>query len=92
MKTISVREAIDLILGCVSPMSCKDIPIQDGLGFVLGEDVVCRDDVPYQDNSAMDGYAIRSQDIENASQENPVSLRALPGMIAAGEVFQEAVS
>jgi len=44
------------------------------LGRVLAEDVVCQKDVPPFDRSAVDGYAVRAEDVYGASQTNPVVL------------------
>ena len=43
-------------------------------------------DVPPFASSAMDGYAVRSEEVGAATRENPVSLR-LAGQVAAGEIF-----
>ena len=52
---------------------------------VLAQDIVSQLNVPAFDNTSMDGYAIRSQDVANASEHMgislPVSLR-----VAAGQV------
>ena len=47
-------------------------------GRVLREDVHARFDVPQGDNTAMDGYAVRADDIANA----PVSLRVIEDLPA----------
>ena len=53
----------------------------DGLGRMLAEDVVSLIDVPPQDNSSMDGYALRAVDARQAGVLLPLSQR-----IAAGHV------
>jgi molybdopterin molybdotransferase len=53
----------------------------DALGRVLAEDVTAAVDVPPADNSAMDGYALRAADAEQAGSVLPLSQR-----IAAGQV------
>lgn len=53
---------------------------------MLAEAVTAPLDLPPFDNSAMDGYAVRSADVATASPEHPVALRVL-GQIGAGEVF-----
>jgi molybdopterin molybdotransferase len=53
----------------------------DALGRVLAADVVSTIDVPPQDNSSMDGYALRAADVAQAGAVLPVSQR-----IAAGHV------
>ncbi len=53
------------------------------LGRVLAEDVRADADNPPFDNAAMDGYAVRGEDVEGASEESPVRLR-LVGEFPAG--------
>ncbi|RZS41100.1 molybdopterin molybdotransferase [Herbihabitans rhizosphaerae] len=49
-------------------------PLADCLGLVLAEDVAATVSLPPFDNSAMDGYAVRSVDVAGASVESPVRL------------------
>lgn len=53
---------------------------------VLNERVTAALDLPAFDNSAMDGYALRSSDVADARSSSPVRLR-LCGRVAAGEEF-----
>ena len=63
-------------------------PILEANGKVLAENIVATIDVPPADNSAMDGYAVRSQDIPNTvSTENTCSL-AISQRIHAGHAPQ----
>jgi molybdopterin molybdotransferase len=55
----------------------------DGLGRVLAADVLSTLDVPPQDNTSMDGYALRAADVPAAGKVLPVSQR-----IPAGHVGQ----
>jgi molybdopterin molybdotransferase len=51
----------------------------DADGRVLAQDVVSALQVPPQDNSAMDGYALRCADLSQAGQSLPVSQRIPAG-------------
>ena len=44
---------------------------------MLAEDVVSPIDIPAWDNSAMDGYAVRGDDLRGATAERPVRLRVV---------------
>jgi molybdopterin molybdotransferase len=55
----------------------------EALGRVLAHDIVSAIDVPPQDNSSMDGYALRAADVPAAGTRLPLSQR-----IAAGQVGQ----
>lgn len=51
------------------------MPLDDTLDAVLAEDVVSPVDIPAHTNSAMDGYAVRGEDVRGASPDAPVRLR-----------------
>ncbi|MCC2615062.1 molybdopterin molybdotransferase MoeA [Aestuariibacter halophilus] len=50
----------------------QDCPLEEALGRVLAKDIVSPVNVPPSDNSAMDGYAIRYQDLATTSHFNLV--------------------
>lgn len=62
---ISPEEALARVLGRIDPLPGHDVPVCHALDGVLAETV--RSDVPLPvfDNSAMDGYAVRSVDVGN---------------------------
>jgi molybdopterin molybdotransferase len=82
---ISADEALHIVLDSVSALGVERIPILRGLGRVLAEEVRSPRDIPGFDNSAMDGYAVRSSDVRNASESNPVKL-AVVETVAAGKM------
>ena len=65
----------------------ETIPIWDAFGRILAEDINAVQDLPAWNNSAMDGYAFRREDILDASEKNPVTLR-LSGIIQAGDTSE----
>lgn len=72
---ISVREAAGRIVAGVPVLGTEEVPLLAAVGRVLAEDVVSPLDLPAHTNSAMDGYAVRAQDVQGASAESPVRLR-----------------
>ncbi len=79
---ISVEQAIEKILSQAVPLDeTETVDILDALNRVLAEDLHSSIDVPGYDNSAMDGYAVRSADCQAEANELPISQR-----IAAGQV------
>jgi molybdopterin molybdotransferase len=56
-------EAADIVLGAVSTLPVERVPLGQARSRVLAAIVRSPIDVPHWDNSAMDGYAVRSQDI-----------------------------
>ena len=82
---ISVEEARERVLGYFDVLQPETRPILEADGQVLAEDVEGRFDIPPLDNSAMDGYAVRTEDIRGASEASAVSLR-VTGSVAAGQL------
>ncbi|RMH03424.1 MAG: molybdopterin molybdenumtransferase MoeA [Aquificota bacterium] len=80
---IPYEEALELVLKSVEPLGIQRLFIWDAVGYVLAEDVSSDTDKPLFDNSAMDGYALRSEDL----REVPARLR-LVGEVPAGGVFE----
>lgn len=62
----------------------EQIKFQEAMGRITAEDVISGCDVPGFDRSMMDGYAVRSEDISGASEDNPIKLELI-GMIEMGK-------
>lgn len=84
---IPVREARDIILRQIPLLGTEKVDVLSALGRVLAEDIVAPYDVPPHDNSAMDGYAVRAEDVRQASPEQPVVLDVIEDL-PAGYVSQ----
>jgi molybdopterin molybdotransferase len=87
---ISVEDALGEILSHVHRLEPEAAPILEAAGRVLAEEIVSEIDIPPFGNSAMDGYAVLSADVQSASRETPVALTVL-GSVAAGYVAQVSV-
>ena len=79
---ITVGEALEKILSVIHPLGFEKISLLDALGRVLAEDISAKRDIPPLDNSAMDGYALRFEDIRKASQNHPVRLEVIEDLPA----------
>lgn len=83
-ESLSVAEARERIRGHLAAIpTLEQLPLRSALGRVLAEDIISPFNVPNHDNSAMDGYAFRSQD---AAHEGPTILQ-LVGTAMAGTPF-----
>ena len=79
---LSLDEALARLLAAVHPLpadQAETLSTFDALGRVLAADVRSRLDVPPLDNTAMDGYALRSADVPTAGTLLPVSQRIPAG-------------
>lgn len=81
---IDYDEAINLVLNEANILEQIRLKISESLSYVTSRNVFAKSDLPPFDNSAMDGYALKSEDVKNATKENPVILK-LVGKIAAGD-------
>ena len=90
--SLPVRDAQALIRKQVPlPRARQTVSLRESLGRVLAEDVISPINVPAHDNSAMDGWAVRSQDL-HAQDDTPLleigsALAGVPfqGRVEAGQ-------
>lgn len=59
---ISVEEALNLVYSFVSPTQTEIVPIENAVHRILSEPIIAQHSLPSFDNSAMDGYAVRTED------------------------------
>ncbi len=86
---ISVEEAFERILAVIKPLNIARVPLSQSLGLVLAQDITAQEDIPPFANSAMDGFALLSQD-SKPRNDTPPRLRII-GSVAAGYVADQAV-
>ena len=79
---LTLDDALNRLLGAVAPLADVDtVSTFDALGRVLRQDVRSALDVPPQDNTSMDGYALRCADVPAAGAVLPVSQRIPAGVV-----------
>ena len=71
---ISFQEAKSIINNNVFELQSERVYLTLAGNRVLAQDIVATFPSPIFDNSAMDGFAVRSRDTKGASPENPVTL------------------
>ena len=86
-----VEEARRIVLEHATPRGTEHVRLSDSVGRVLGQELIAETALPPFDNSAMDGYAVRSSDSAGASRDQPVRLR-LVGEVAAGQALGHEVN
>ncbi|MEJ8643996.1 gephyrin-like molybdotransferase Glp [Streptomyces sp. MS1.HAVA.3] len=79
----SVDEHLADVLATVRPLEPIELQLLDAQGCVLVEDVTVPVALPPFDNSSMDGYAVRTADVQGVSEEFPAVLTVI-GDVAAG--------
>jgi molybdopterin molybdotransferase len=87
----SVKEAESIILTQIQPQQqTEKVSLEAAFGRILAEDISSDLDFPYWDNSAMDGYAVRYEDVKDTNPENPVTLKII-AEIPAGKVPEKII-
>lgn len=76
---VSYDEALRTILENVAPVGSEQLPLSEAVGLVLAEAVTTPWDLPLWDNSAMDGYAVRTED-----SAHPACKLRVTGYLPAG--------
>jgi molybdopterin molybdotransferase len=91
---LPAHQAEQIILDLVQPLDShhdsEQILLAAANGRILATEVSGQLDVPHWDNSAMDGYAVRYEDVANCSAEHPITLEIIEE-IPAGSVPQKSV-
>jgi len=87
LKDISANQGLELILKNTEQLGTEKVFINEALNRVIAQNIKSPLYIPPFNNSAMDGYAIKSIDTENASENSPVKLK-LVEEIPAGKVFE----
>lgn len=76
---LTVEEARRRILERVQRLPPVELPLREALGCVLARDAVTERDIPPFPSSAMDGFAVRADDIGESPTKLPIVGRALIG-------------
>jgi molybdopterin molybdotransferase len=88
---ITIAEAQDSILSVIEPLPPEEVPLLEGLGRILAEDIVTPFDIPMTDNSAMDGYAFDCASLQGDRLRVHGFLAAggdIPGPVPPGEAIR----
>jgi molybdopterin molybdotransferase len=87
----SLREAQQIVLDAALTLGCEKVGLLDALDRVLGEDIIAPRDNPPWNNSAMDGFAVRWDDIKKEHEiTKPAELKIIED-VAAGDVATKSV-
>lgn len=81
---LTVGEAQEKVLSVVDVLPAEESPVADALGRVPAGDLFAPHALPRFDNSAMDGFAVRAEDVGSASSDAPVQLKVV-GEVRAGD-------
>ena len=79
---LSVDEALEVLLAGARPVAeVQEVPTLEATGRVLARSQASTMDVPPMDNSAMDGYAVRTADVKAPDTKLKVAQRIMAGAV-----------
>jgi molybdopterin molybdotransferase len=81
---LTVPEASERILADIARLPIERGPLLDALGRVLATEMVSPITLPPWTNSAMDGYAVRADDLAAVAPGRPVGLPVVETVVAGG--------
>ncbi len=87
----SLEDAQKIVFEAAQPLGIEKVGLIEALGRVLAEDIIAPRDNPPWDNSAMDGFAVRWEDIKQEHAiSKPVELKIIEE-VPAGKVATKSV-
>jgi molybdopterin molybdotransferase len=88
---VGYQEAYALVCSNVQPVGIEEVPLASCVGRVVAEDLVALVSYPSSDVSLKDGFAVKSEDVADASRRQPICLR-VAGSVFAGSSFEGEVT
>ncbi len=92
MSLLPVEEALKAILSRVPPITAEAVPLAEAAGRVLAEPVVATHDQPPFHASAMDGYAMRAEDVTTEAKLRVIGMSqagaGFSGVLGSGEAVR----
>lgn len=83
MEAILLSEALKILNDRVNQINeTEEVTLWDAFGRVLAVDIIAMRNQPPFSRSPLDGYAVRSEDIEFADKNNPICLTVVDEVIA----------
>ena len=72
---LSVEDARERVLSQIHALAPLQLPLTEAFGCVVAEDALADRDLPEFASSAMDGFAVRSTDVAEATPDRPIDLK-----------------
>ncbi|HEX5943178.1 MAG TPA: gephyrin-like molybdotransferase Glp, partial [Anaerolineales bacterium] len=85
MSLLSVDQARARILSRFQPVTIETLSLAGCSKRVLAQDISAPNDLPPFDNSSMDGFAVRSADVADATTDSPRSLSVVADIPAGSQ-------
>jgi len=87
---LSVEQARERVLEGIRPLAAEASDLLSALGRFVAQPLYSKVDLPPEDNSAMDGFAVKAEDLAKATMDAPVTLKVI-ATAPAGSASKNAV-
>ena len=74
---LELEKAIEISLDLIKQLGSQTVDLINAAGRYNSSSLISKVDLPGFDNSAMDGYAIISSDLKQATESNPITFNML---------------
>ena len=92
MERLTLEQAVAILLGRTEKIEdTEEILLWDAAGRILAQDVTAQRNQPPFPRSPLDGYAVRSEDIQTAAKDTPAVLRVIDE-VTAGHMSEKTVA
>ena len=88
---ISIQEALSIIQHNQPPARTEEVALSEAVGRILAADILAPEPSPRYTNSAMDGFALRWEDLDETGK-TPAAILTIIGESRAGEPFIQPVA
>ncbi|MBL7081878.1 MAG: molybdopterin molybdotransferase MoeA [Candidatus Omnitrophica bacterium] len=85
---IKCEKALSIVINSIKGLGSEGVDVSSSLHRILAQDIYAQCDVPPFNNSAMDGYALKSTDVKGASYRFPAILKVIDD-VRAGYVSKK---
>lgn len=86
---IGLDEALKLTLDTIAPLETETVPLDRCFNRAAARDLTALVDSPSVDAALKDGYAVRAEEVHDATPEHPVELEVVGVAAAGGDVCRE---
>jgi molybdopterin molybdotransferase len=91
-NALAIIEDVAKKIRTEQPLDLTQRSLKDAVGAVLAEDLLSPEDLPSFDNSAMDGFALRSSETTDATQIKPIILTVSASVVAGDAAPHEEIA
>ena len=88
---LTLAEALESVFLHLPVMDTEELPLRDSNGRIAAQDYTAPAPVPAWASAAMDGFAVRAEDVRTASTGHPVRLKVIAAVMAGSKTSRRVI-